>query len=66
MTAKEATRAAIRAGCAYTGVTQQELAKKMGIRPETLSRKMKGRAFTEDELEIAQGVIKYRAFMEGV
>ena len=65
MTRKEATRRAIKAGCAYWGINQQALAKKMGIRPETLSRKMKGKSFTEDELEVAQKYTNYLSFMEG-
>ena len=56
------TRAAIRAGCAYTGVTQAELAGKMNIRPETFSRKMSGVPFTEYELIVADKVVKFSAF----
>lgn len=59
-------RAVIRAGCGYTGVTQAELAAFMGIRPETLSRKMNNKGhFTDDELAIAQEVVWYKAFLKG-
>lgn len=57
------TRAAIRAGCAMTGITQTDLAREMLIRPETLSRKMTGRQpFTEMELIVAERMVKYSAY----
>ena len=60
-------RSAIRAGCAYTGVTQYELAGFMGIDKATLNRKLnaKGRRFTDEELAIAQEMVRYRDFLKG-
>lgn len=56
------TRQAIRAGCAFFGVSQKELAERLGMSPETMSRKMSGSDFTERELISAEKEINWRRF----
>ena len=55
---------AIRAGMAYTGHTQETLARKMGISTDTLKRRLDhpGR-FTIAELEAAERVVKWSEFL---
>lgn len=43
-------RARVKAGLAYIGMTQGELARRLGIGKQTLSRKMNGMPFTEFEM----------------
>lgn len=56
---------AIRAALAYTGHTQEELARKMGISTDTLTRRMKtpGR-FTLDELSAADKAVRWTHFLQ--
>ena len=55
---------AIKAGLAYTGVTREELARKMGIHIDTLGRKLKDPGgLTLRELEAADKTIRWSAFM---
>ena len=56
---------AIRAGMAYTGHTQEDLARKMGISPETLKRRLdRPERFTIAELEAAERVLKWSKFLK--
>ena len=51
---------AIRAGLAFTGWTQAELAKRLGIAPETMSRKMRRpEMFTGAEIETIQRTFRW-------
>lgn len=43
-------RARVKAGLAYIGMTQGELARRLGICQPTMSRKMNGMPFTEFEM----------------
>ena len=57
---------AIRAGMAYTGHTQDQLARKMGISVDTLKRRLDHPdRFTVAELEAADRVVKWRQFVAG-
>jgi len=42
------------------GMHQEELARRIGIRPETLSRKMNGKPFTEDELVAIKRLFRWK------
>lgn len=56
---------AIRAALGYTGRTQEELAYHIGIRPETLSRRLKDPGELRlKELEKADELIGWSYFME--
>ena len=53
--------ARIAAGMRLTGVTQKQLAEKCGIRPETMSRKMKTpETFTLAEMEAIRATMGWR------
>ena len=55
---------AIKAGLAYTGVTREELARKMGIHIDTLGRKLRDPGgLTLRELEAADRAVRWTAFM---
>ena len=57
---------AIKAGMAYTGVTRQELADRIGIHLDTLGRKLKDPGgFTVRELEAADRAVRWTAFIGG-
>lgn len=57
---------AIRAAMAFTGQTQQDLAKRMGIHEDTLGRKLKKpRTFTLGDLIEADKAVMFMRFMEG-
>lgn len=61
----EAYAAAIRAGMAYTGQKQSDLAKRMGIHEDTLGRKLRNpRTFTLGDLILADNAIKWTKHME--
>ncbi len=56
---------AIRAGMAYTGHTQDQLARKMGISTDTLKRRLDHPdRFTVGELEAAESVLKWSKFLQ--
>ena len=56
---------AIRAAMAYTGQTQSELARRMGIHEDTLGRKLrKPRTFTLGDLIAADNAIGWKKIME--
>lgn len=56
---------AIRAGMAYTGQKQSDLAKRMGIHEDTLGRKLRNpRTFTLGDLIEADNAVKFSRFME--
>lgn len=64
MNAAEVKRA-IRAGMGYTGHTQQELARKMGISEDTLRRKLRNPVgFTLRELIAADNAVRWTAFIK--
>lgn len=51
----------IAASMRLTGITQNELAKRCGIRPETMSRKMKRpEQFTGAEMETIRATFRWR------
>lgn len=53
--------ARIAASMRLTGITQNELAKRCGIRPETMSRKMKRpEKFTGAEIETIRATFRWR------
>lgn len=53
--------ARIAASMRLTGITQNELAKRCGIRPETMSRKMKRpEQFTGAEMETIRATFRWR------
>lgn len=53
--------ARIAAGMKMTGISQGELAKRCGIRPETMSRKMKQpERFTGAEMEAIRATFRWR------
>ena len=53
--------ARIAASMRMTGITQNELAKRCGIRPETMSRKMKRpEQFTGAEIETIRATFRWR------
>ena len=55
---------AIRAGMGYTGNTQEDLARKMGMSPSTLARRFDHPdRFTIAELEAAERVLKWSKFL---
>ena len=57
---------AIRAAMAFTGQTQQDPAKRMGIHEDTLGRKLKKpRTFTLGDLIEADKAVMFMRFMEG-
>ncbi len=57
---------AIRAGLAFTGWTQAELAQRLGIHEDTLGRKLKNPgSLTLAELIAADRAVKWTAFMGG-
>lgn len=57
---------AIRAAMAFSGQTQQDLAKRMGIHEDTLGRKLRmPRTFTLGDLIEADKAVKFTRFMEG-
>lgn len=53
-------RAEIVTSMKETGMRQEELARRIGIRPETLSRKMNGKPFTEDELVAIKRLFRWK------
>ena len=56
---------AIRAAMAYTGQTQSELARRMGIHEDTLGRKLKKpRTFTLGDLIAADKAVRFTQFLE--
>ena len=56
----------IRAAMAFSGQTQQDLAKRMGIHEDTLGRKLRmPRTFTLGDLIEADKAVKFTRFMEG-
>ena len=58
---------ALLAAMAYTGHTQEELARKIGISVDTLGRRLKHpERFTVRELEAADQVVKWRKFTQEV
>lgn len=62
----EAYSRAIRAGMAYVGMSQEKLAARMGIHPDTLGRKLKRPGtLTLDELIAADGAVCWTAFVQG-
>lgn len=54
-------RAEIVTSMKETGMRQEELARRIGIRSETLSRKMNGRPFTEDELIAIKQLFRWQS-----
>lgn len=53
--------ARVAAGMKLTGITQAELARKCGMRPETMSRKMKRpETFTGAEMEAIRATFRWR------
>lgn len=56
-----ALRAEIVTSMKETGMRQEELARRIGIRSETLSRKMNGRPFTEDELIAIKQLFRWQS-----
>ena len=62
----EVYAAAIRAGMAYTGQKQSDLAKRMGIHTDTLGRKLRNpRTFTLGDLIAADNAIKWTKHIQG-
>lgn len=56
---------AIRAALAYTGQTQSDLARRMGIHEDTLGRKLrKPRTFTLGDLIAADNAVGFSKIME--
>lgn len=56
---------AIRAAMAFTGQTQHDLARRMGIHEDTLGRKLKSpRTFTLGDLIEADRAVKFERFLE--
>lgn len=65
MKTAEAYANAIRAAMAYTGLTQSELARRMGINEDTLGRKLrKPRTFTLGDLIEADKAVGWKKIME--
>lgn len=65
MKTAEAYANAIRAALAYTGQTQSELARRMGIHEDTLGRKLrKPRTFTLGDLIEADKAVGWTKIME--
>ena len=57
---------AIKAAMAYTGQTQKDLARRMGIHEDTLGRKLRmPRTFTLGDLIEADKAVKWTKHMEG-
>lgn len=57
---------AIRAAMAFSGQTQQDLARRMGIHEDTLGRKLRNpRTFTLGDLILADNAVKWTKHMEG-
>lgn len=63
----EAYAAAIKAAMSFTGQTQAQLAKRMGIHEDTLGRKLKSpRTFTLGDLIEADKAIRFTKIMEAM
>lgn len=58
---KADVRAEIVASMRETGMLQRELARRMGIHEVTLSHKMNGKAFTEDELVEIKRIFRWKS-----
>lgn len=54
-------RAEIVTSMKETGMRQEELARRIGIRRETLCKKMNGRPFTEDELIAIKQLFRWQS-----
>lgn len=66
MNTAETYARAIKAAMAFSGQTQQDLAKRMGIHEDTLGRKLRmPRTFTLGDLIEADKAVKFTRFMEG-
>ena len=66
MESAETYARAIRAAMAYTGQTQHDLAKRMGIHEDTLGRKLRTPwTFTLGDLIEADKAVKWTKHMEG-
>lgn len=61
---KANVRAEIVASLKETGMLQRELARRIGIHEVTMSNKMNGRPFTEDELVAIKRVFRWKT-LEG-